>query len=193
MLNRERTYFPESEDAVSFLSLIHIWWTISNAKVKENSSHHLGNAAKKGDNKSKFLRAFCTMVDRMENSSKIANLEKFSFSSQTSQALQQTLLSHASLIEDLLVDGFNFVLTARFQSNPLERRYGQYRQMSGGRFFVSLRDIHVSEKNVQNKILVQEGFDINDNLKVHQDSHLSIQKLLVDFEETAKFESTNNT
>ena len=178
-----RTYFPVSEDAASFLSLIHIWWTISNAKVKENSSHHLGNAAKKGDNKPKFLRAFAQWLKEWEHSSRIANFEKFSLSSQTSQALQRTLLSHASLIEDLLVDGFNFVLTARFQSDPLERRYGQYRQMSGGRFLVSLRDIHVSEKIVKIKSLVQEGFDINDNIKVHQDHHHSIQKLLADFEE----------
>ena len=34
-------------------------------------------------------------------------------------------------LEDLLQIG-KFVLTARFQSDPIERRFGQYRQMSGG-------------------------------------------------------------
>ena len=49
-------------------------------------------------------------------------------------------LRHASLIEDLLHEGFDFVTTI-FQSDPLERQYGQYRQMSGRRFLVSHRNV----------------------------------------------------
>ena len=36
----------------------------------------------------------------------------------------------AALIEDLLREGYKYVLTARFQSDPLEKRYGQYLLMS---------------------------------------------------------------
>ena len=57
----------------------------------------------------------------------------------------QTLRCQAALIQDLLTEGYKFVLTARFQSDPLERRYGQYRQMSGGRFLVSAKDVNRSE------------------------------------------------
>ena len=67
---------------------------------------------------------------------KIKNAEKFTLSAQTSFALRRTIRCHAALIEDLLAEGFDFVLTVRFQSDALERRYGQYRQMSGGRFLV---------------------------------------------------------
>ena len=35
---------------------------------------------------------------------------------------------------------YDFALKWRFQSNYLERRFGQYQQMSGGRFLVGLRD-----------------------------------------------------
>ena len=38
-------------------------------------------------------------------------------------ALIQTLRCHAALIEDLLAEGFDFVLTVRGQSDALERRY----------------------------------------------------------------------
>ena len=41
----------------------------------------------------------------------------------------RTLLCEASIIEDLLSDGFKFMLTARFQSDSAERRFYQYRQM----------------------------------------------------------------
>ena len=64
------------------------------------------------------------------------------FSAQTSSALQRTLLCQASLIEDLLSDGFKFMLTARFQSDSIERRFGQYCQMSGGRFLVGVKVVY---------------------------------------------------
>ena len=63
-------------------------------------------------------------------------------SAQTSSTLQRALLCQASLIENCLSDGFKFVLTARFQSDSIERRFGQYRQMSGGRFLVGLKDVY---------------------------------------------------
>lgn len=178
-----RKYFPEREDAAGFLHLINVWWTISNSKSKVNTSYRLGNAAIFGDKKPQFLRALAEWIKKWDNA-KIRNCERFTLSAQTSHALQRTLLCHASLIEDLLSDGFEFVLTARFQSDPLERRYGQYRQMSGGRFLVSMKDIITSEKILKIKSLVQEGFDIEDNLKVQRQYDLEIQNLLDEFEET---------
>jgi len=41
---------------------------------------------------------------------------------------------------------YDFVMVGRLQSDPLERRFSQYRQMSGGRFLVSLREVISSEK-----------------------------------------------
>ena len=58
-------------------------------------------------------------LKRWDNS-KIPNYEKFSLSAQTSSALQRTFLCLASLIEDLLSDGFKFVLTARFRVTQLK-------------------------------------------------------------------------
>lgn len=99
----------------------------------------------------------------------IPNSEKFTLSAQTNSAMIQTLRCQASLIEDLLFDGYDFVLTARFQSDPLEKRYGQYRQMSGGRFLVSAKDVAHSENILKIKTLIKEGFDIDDSLKTNPD------------------------
>ena len=41
------------------------------------------------------------------------------------------------------------VMTSRLQSDPIERRFSQYRQMSGGRFLVSLREVTNSERIVR--------------------------------------------
>ena len=162
-------YFPQAQDSAGFLKLFHTWWMVTNSKQRErfNGSHKLGNAAILGDGKPTFLRNFADWIHEW-SSQKIPNSEKFTLSAQTSAAMVRTLRCHASLIEDLLSDGFEFVLTSRFQSDPLEKRYGQYRQMSGGRFLISLKDVFRSEKILKIKSLVKEGFDIDSSFKVDE-------------------------
>ena len=95
------------------------------------------------------------------------NCEPFTLTAQTSSALRRTLRFHAALIEDVLHEGYKFVLTSQFQSDPLERRYGQYRQMSERwSFLVGLKDISCLKKILKIKSLVIEGFDINHSVKV---------------------------
>ena len=89
----------------------------------------------------------------------------------------RTLRCPACLIEDLFADGYDFILTARFQSDPLERRFGQYRQMSGGRFLVGLKDTIISEKIIKIKSLLKEGIDIDEEVKVTGTGEMEIMKL----------------
>ena len=91
---------------------------------------------------------------------KIPNCEKFTLTSQTASAFVRTLKCHASLIEDLLAEGYDFILASRFQSDPLERRFGQYRQMSDGRFLVGLREAISSEKMIKLKTLLKDDINI---------------------------------
>ena len=62
----------------------------------------------------------------------ISNAHEFTLTAQTNAALARTLRCHATLLDDILRNGQEFVLAARFQSDPIERGFGQYRQMSGG-------------------------------------------------------------
>ena len=84
---------------------------------------------------------------------------------QNGSALVRTLLCLASLIEDLLGERYDLVLTSRFQSNLLEERFGQQRQVRGGRFLVVLQDVTSSEKIIEIRYLLTEGRDI-DNVNV---------------------------
>ena len=81
----------------------------------------------------------------------LSNCQKFTLSPQASAVLIQTAKCQAALIEDLLSEGYSYVLTTRLQSDPFERRYGKYRQMSGGRFLVSAKDVSRSENIMQNE------------------------------------------
>ena len=117
------------------------------------------------------------MADWVEewDSQKLPNCETFCLSDQTSKALRRTLRCHAALIEDLLNDKYDYVLTSRLQSDALEHRYGQYRQMSGGRFLVSLKDVVLSDKILKIKSLLKEGFDIDDDVKALTEYTLELE------------------
>ena len=66
-------------------------------------------------------------------------------SAQTFDAFATTLRGTAELLEDLFAEGYEYVLLSRLQTDPLEKHFGKYRQMSGGRFLVSLREVQTSE------------------------------------------------
>ena len=57
-------------------------------------------------------------------------------------------------------EGYKFVLTGRVQTDPLERRFSQYRQMSGGRFLVSLKDVYRSESIIKEKTLLANNIEL---------------------------------
>ena len=57
-----------------------------------------------------------------------------------------TLRCIANLIDDLLNENSDYILTSRFQSDPIECHFSKYRQMSDGRFLASLREVNNSEK-----------------------------------------------
>ena len=60
-----------------------------------------------------------------------------------------------------IAKGLKFVLTGRFQTDPLERRLSQYRGMSGGRFLVSLTEVLRSESIISYKILLKHDINYN--------------------------------
>ena len=151
-----KSYFPECDAAAKFLELINAWWTMSNSKQKLNVNFHAGDAATPNDCKPAFLRQLATWFSewKMHQSS---NVEKYTLTRQTTSALVVTLRCTASLIEDLLNDGSFYVLTGRFQTDPLECRFSRYRQMSGGRFLMGLREVKVNERILIVKSLSKES------------------------------------
>ena len=60
---------------------------------------------------------------------------------------QQALVSLS--IHLLQEHSFNFVMLGKFSSDPIEGRFGWYRQSCGGSYFVTVRQIFNSEKNIR--------------------------------------------
>ena len=59
--------------------------------------------------------------------------------------------------KNLLEEGYAYVLTAQFPTDPLERQFSKYRQMSGGQFLVGLREATNNERILALKFLLKES------------------------------------
>ena len=81
-------------------------------------------------------------------------------SKQTFNAFICTNQAIADLTTDLFNDGYQYVLTGRLQTDPLERRFSQYRQMSGGRFLVSLNEIYRSKTIIKLKTYLEKNIEL---------------------------------
>ena len=174
------SYFPEKKNEAEFLKIFNTWWIFSNSKV-QFSNHILGHAAKTGDGMSEFCRALADWIENWYNE-RVPLLEQFIFFLSTTKALIRTLRCQASLTEDLFDDGYDFILTVRFQSNSLERLFSQHRQMSGGRFLVGLRDTICSEKILKMKCFLKDDIDIDEEIKISCPGEMEIIKIKTDID-----------
>ena len=157
------------------MKLFNTWWIISSFKI-QFSNHILGQAAKKDDGKPEFCRVLADWIETWCNE-RVPSFEQFTLSLSTAKALIQTSRCQASLIVDLLDDGYDFILTARFQSDPLESRFEQSRQLSGGHFLVGLKDAKCSKNILKIKCLLEEDIDIDEEIKISCPGEMEIMKL----------------
>ena len=68
----------------------------------------------------------------------------------TFTAFLQTLSALDGLVSHLLgTMGFKYVLLGRIQSDNIERRFGWYRQMHGGNYLISMKQLLLSEKKIR--------------------------------------------
>ena len=149
-----RLYLPEEEVIAGFFNLIRVWWLCVNSKER---FHPLtpGNALVRNDCKAEFLCSFSSWLNTWQDS------KKFGLSQQTFKALIQSNYAISELSLELLNEGYEYVLTGRLQSDPLERRFSQYRQLSRGRFLVSLQEVLRSESIIKLKSLLKRNIDIS--------------------------------
>ena len=87
-----KSYMPDREDAASFVTLVNVRWT----------------TVISGDGKIDFWFAFANWLDCWKSSARL-----LCFSKQTFDALICTLRAQACLCQDLLEEGYEFVVVAK--------------------------------------------------------------------------------
>ena len=150
-----RNYFPSRNDVAGFLTLSNYWWKIVNSKQQYHPDP-LANAITPNDEKINFLFNFTDWLDSWLKN----GCTSFRFSKQTMSALIWTLRLQASLMKKLFMSQeLKYILTVHLQSDPIECRFFQYRQLNGGYFLVSLREVSPSEKILLLRTLLKDNIN----------------------------------
>ena len=146
--------YPEFLNTVPFLKLVRRWWNITNVKTpmlgikKRDPSRQPITTV--NDEKIQFLLDFANWLKEWEES-KTSGLSKETF-----LAVKQTSLALAMLAKYLLQHcNFRYVLLGQVQSDEIEQHFGKYRQLLGGNFFVSVRQVLEAEKIIRMKSLIR--------------------------------------
>ena len=167
-----KCYFPEKSDAACLLSAFPKLFVICNAKTQYNTSNMLGNTAVCNDNKPEFLLSFATCIEQW------LTCPNFSLTKLTSYALTTTLKATSCLLSELLKEEYKYVLATHLQSDPLERHFSKYRQMSGERFLVRLREVTNSENFLKISSFVKENINFwQEDIFINNDLKETVMKI----------------
>ena len=97
-----------------------------------------------------FLEQFSKWVQNWDKLGQTTSKRCGKLSRETSFALAHTSSALVKLSNYLIMNfGFEYVLLGKFQTDPLEARFGEYRQLSGGNYNVSVPQVLESEKKLK--------------------------------------------
>lgn len=145
---------PDFIDTALFLKIVRKMWNITNVKSPNAGQKKRDDSRRPicepADPNLVYLSDFAAWVKEWNNYSKL------SLTKQTTTAVYQTCTALGDLAKHMLHDKkFDYVLLGKFQSDPIEQRFGWYRQLSGANYFVSVRQVLEAEKSIRVKSLIK--------------------------------------
>uniref|UniRef100_A0A1I8G8N8 THAP-type domain-containing protein n=1 Tax=Macrostomum lignano TaxID=282301 RepID=A0A1I8G8N8_9PLAT len=146
----------------SVLEVCHKLWNVLNVRTTTIGKHKRDltrdPVRSSLDWKLTYLKEFADFLETWENS-KTAGLTAYTFG-----AVRQTCRAMAALVQYLLdCCGFSYVLMGKIQSDNIEARFGWIRQLSGGNYFISMRQLTDSDKKIKAiSLLKYSGLTVKD-------------------------------
>lgn len=167
---------PSTVSTAEFLQIIQNWWNIFNTKTmykgvclrKPFCTPFLQTPADEEDVKITFLKQFTKWLTDWQS---IENCNG-QLTKDTYSALLHTTLTFMKIVEHSLsfLPDVKYVLAGKFQSDPLERRFGLYRSMAGCNYSPTYNELLECEK----KIRIHNIFKHNsENYKALSESNFS--------------------
>ena len=139
------------QDTSAFISLILSWWEVVNAKTPRkgyrlNNKYQQPLTASDENDPKVFLWHFSDWLSKWNNvKNNCGKLTKETFG-----ALMHTTHALLEIAEYCFNElGAKYILLGKFQTYSLESRFGQYRQLAGGKYDVSLRQVYECEKKIR--------------------------------------------
>ena len=141
--------YPEWNQTATFLEYVLRYWRILNVRVPNTGLRKRDifrdPVRSSGDWKICFLRSFLVYLNCWRQLQK-----KHSLTNETLFALTQSTTAFIDLAI-FMIDrlGFNYVLFGKVSSDNIEERFGWFRQLSGGNFFLSTRQVLENERKIK--------------------------------------------
>lgn len=163
---------PDWSETANFLSIVIKLWNVLNVKTCSKGSRKrdetMDPIRNSWDWQLGYLREFADFLERWETS------KKPGLTRETFLALRHTCRAVAECVEWLLnTRGFEFVLLGYLQSDPIEKRFGWLRQMSGANYFISMKQVVDNDKKIRTLSLLKStelNFTVIDSSTNNDDS-----------------------
>ena len=157
---------PEFIFTANFLRIIRTWFNVCNVKslyagqrTRDPVRNPIANFEGLEDfGGIQYLKKFAEWIKEWEQTCIENKNFKFGLSRETFMTSQQTSLGLIA-VSIYLIDekGFSYVLLFFLNSDPLERRFGWYRQLGGGNYYLSVRQFLEAEKKIRLQTLIKFG------------------------------------
>ena len=167
-LDPPRSSFQTGREYKFFIEIILKFWNIVNVNTPFPGKHKRLDDANPisdlNDSRITWMTEFVTWFYKWMQYSE-ANNTPF-LTTETFKALSHTINDMVYMIHDLLNNNIlDYILLGKFQTYNLESRFGQYRQLSGCNYLVSVAEVMQSERKLRIKGLLKlhtkSGGDIN--------------------------------
>lgn len=147
-------------ETADFEEIVRKWWEVMNQKSK-----HVGDRTRQ-ENKKPFTRESIDTDERLQFLEKMTlwldrwakdpRTAKHRLTNDTYQALRQSTVVTPQFIR-FLFDKFNpkYFLTAKMQTDQLERRFGKYRTLAGSQYKISMVQLMEVEKKLRDRRVVR--------------------------------------
>ncbi len=151
--------FPDWRYTADFLQVVRNWWNILNVKSvflgTRKRNKFMNPVSKEDKSNLATLELFGKWLKRWRENARLTG-GKRCLTEETFLATIQTSFATVEAASLLLEkEEFSYVLLGHLQSDPIEKRFGWYRQLAGANYFVSLRPILEAEKLIRLKSLVK--------------------------------------
>nr|XP_042912286.1 uncharacterized protein LOC110282455 [Parasteatoda tepidariorum] len=175
---------------ITFLHIIIKWWKIASIKNTRKGYEKLDHDSVPfscvNDARIKFLSCLSSWLKEWQKK-EIPGFKRNQgkLTSETFFAFQHTVQALTDVIKYLISEKKDkFVLTGKFQTDNLEGRFGQYRQLNGGNYNLSVDQVLKSEKKLR----------ITSLLKLRSESYgeMPISDFMADFSEKIDTEQGND-
>lgn len=139
------------KETAEYIKIIHKWWCIMNVKTLYKGEHKLDNfqeplTSDTNDVKYDFLDKFVKWLEKWDD----MKCNTGGLTKQTHLALSHTTTAMLAMAKYCFSSlNFSFFLPGKVQTDPLEDRFGSYRQLSGSQYCISIRQVYETETKLR--------------------------------------------